>query len=117
MRKFLAIFLSVYLLFAALTPARAQSGARLNLFALQTASFPSITAGLDVFDAAGNFVTGLAPEAITLLEDNQPRPRRDSGGASGDDRGIFRRPDCLPAQSAESCLKPGNPVQRPGHGL
>jgi len=74
MRKFLVIFLSVYLLFAALTPARAQSGARLNLFALQTASFPSITAGLDVFDAAGNFVTGLSPEAVTLLEDNQPRP-------------------------------------------
>jgi hypothetical protein len=74
MRKFLAVFLSVYLLFAVLTPARAQSGARLNLFALQTASFPSIAAGLDVFDAAGNFVTGLAPEAVTLLEDNQPRP-------------------------------------------
>jgi len=74
MRKFLVIFLSVYLLFAALTPARAQSGVRLNLFALQTASFPSITAGLDVFDAAGNFVTGLSPEAVTLLEDNQPRP-------------------------------------------
>ncbi len=74
MRKFLAVFLGVYLLFAGLTPARAQTGARLSLYALQTGSFPVMTAGLDVFDSAGNFVTGLAPGAISLLEDNQPRP-------------------------------------------
>src|SRR5450830_1247204 len=74
MRKFLAVLLSVYLLFAGLTPARAQSAARLSLYTLQTASFPSMTAGLDVFDAAGNFVTGLTPAAVTLLEDNQPLP-------------------------------------------
>jgi hypothetical protein len=74
MRKFLTVLLSVYLLFAGGMPARAQSGARLNLYALQTASFPTITAGLDVFDAAGNFVPGLALEAVSLLEDNQPRP-------------------------------------------
>jgi hypothetical protein len=74
MRKFLAVVLSVYVLFAGLTPARAQTTARLGLYALQTSSFPAMTAGLDVFDSAGNFVTGLAPDAITLLEDNQPRP-------------------------------------------
>ncbi len=74
MRKFLTIFLSVFLLFAGLTSVRAQSAARLSLYSLQTASFPTMTAGLDVFDAAGNFVTGLTPEAVTLLEDNQPRP-------------------------------------------
>ena len=33
-----------------------------------------MTAGLDVFDSAGNFVTGLTPDAVTLLEDDQPRP-------------------------------------------
>ena len=74
MRKFLAVFLGVYLLSAGLTPARAQTGARLTLYALQTGRFPVMTAGLDVFDSAGNFVTGLAPGAISLLEDNQPRP-------------------------------------------
>lgn len=73
MRKFPALILSVTLLFIGLIPARAQSGARLSLYALQTASFPSITANLDVFDASGNFVTGLAPEAVTVLEDKQPR--------------------------------------------
>ncbi len=74
MRKFLAVFLSVNLLFAGLNPAHAQSSARLSLYALQTASFPSMTAGLDVFDSAGNFVTGLTARTVTLLEDNQPRP-------------------------------------------
>ena len=52
--------------------ARAQSGARLNLYHLQINDFPTITAGLDVFDSAGNFVRGLTPEAVTLLEDEQP---------------------------------------------
>jgi hypothetical protein len=74
MRKFLVVFLSVYLLFAGLTPARAQSSARLSLYSLQTESFPAMTAGLDVFDLAGNFVTGLTPDAVTLLEDNQSSP-------------------------------------------
>lgn len=74
MRKFLAIFLSVFLLFTGVTAARAQSAARLSLFALQTDSFPTMTTGLDVFDSAGNFITGLTPDAVTLLEDDQPRP-------------------------------------------
>ncbi len=74
MRKFPAIFICVILLFMGLAPARAQGAARVSLFALQTNSFPSISATMDVFNAAGSFVTGLAPEAVTLLEDNQPRP-------------------------------------------
>jgi hypothetical protein len=75
MRKYLAVLLSVYLVFAGLTPARAQSqnAAHLSLYALQTGAFPAISAGLDVFDSAGNVVTGLKPDAITLLEDNKPR--------------------------------------------
>ena len=76
MRRILAAFLCVYLLFAGQTSVRAQSQStsRLSLYALQTGSFPSITAGLDVFDSTGSVVTGLKPDAITLLEDNQPRP-------------------------------------------
>ena len=74
MRKFLTVLISIYLLFAGLNPARAQAAARLSLYELQTTSFPEITAGLDVFDADGNFVTGLTPDAVTLLEDDQPRP-------------------------------------------
>jgi hypothetical protein len=76
MRKLLAVLLCVYLVCGGLTQARAQSQntARLSLYALQTGSFPAISAGLDVFDSAGNVVTGLKPGAITLLEDNKPRP-------------------------------------------
>jgi hypothetical protein len=76
MRKFLAVFLILYLLFAGLTGprAQAQSMALVSLYSLQTAAFPTITAGLDVFDSAGSVVAGMKPEAINLLEDKQPRP-------------------------------------------
>ena len=72
MREFLAVFLSLYLFIAGLTPAHVQSQStpRIGLYDLQTGSFPTITAGLDVFDSAGNVVTGLKPDAITLFEDN-----------------------------------------------
>ena len=73
MRKAFIICISIYLLFAGLKPARAQSAARLELYDFQTGDFPAMSAGLDVFDTAGNFVTGLLPDAITLLEDKQPR--------------------------------------------
>jgi hypothetical protein len=78
MRKFLEVLFCLYLVFAGSMPGRAQSQnpntAHLSLYALQTANFPAISAGLDVFDSAGNVVTGLKPNSITLLEDNKPRP-------------------------------------------
>jgi hypothetical protein len=76
MRKTLTLFFSIYLLFAGLIPAQAQTktSSRASLYDLNTATFPAVTAGLDIFDSAGNFVTGLSPDSITMLEDNQPRP-------------------------------------------
>ncbi len=76
MRKFLAVFLSVFLSFAGLISAHAQSQStpHLSLYSLKTDSFPTISTGLDVFDSAGNVVTGLKPDAIILLEDKQSRP-------------------------------------------
>jgi hypothetical protein len=76
MRKFLAVFLSVFLLSTGLISAHAQSQntARVSLYAIQTGNFPTIAVGLDVFDSAGSVVTGLEANAISLLEDNQPRP-------------------------------------------
>jgi hypothetical protein len=38
------------------------------------AAFPVISTLLDVYDAGGQFVTGLAPQAVTALEDDQPIP-------------------------------------------
>lgn len=76
MRKFLLVILSIYLLFAGLASVRAQalSTARVSMYSLQTGSFPTITAGLDVLDSTGGVVTGLKTDAITLLEDKQPLP-------------------------------------------
>jgi hypothetical protein len=74
MHKILALFLSVTLLYFGVSSARAQTTARLSLYALQTGSFPVITAGLDVFDASGNFVSGLTRTDVTLLEDSHTRP-------------------------------------------
>ena len=74
MRRTLPFLLVIALLFTGLLPAWAQSTARLSLFDLQTDAFPTITVGLDVFDPAGVFITGLTSDAITLLEDDQPRP-------------------------------------------
>lgn len=74
MRKVLIAILSIYLAFAGLVPARAQTAAHIELYDFRINSFPILTAGLDVFDTAGNLVTGLGPEAITLLEDDQSLP-------------------------------------------
>lgn len=76
MRKFPLLLLVFLLLFTGLIPAGAQSQAapRLNLYSLQTGSYPTISAGLDVFDSSGNVISGMQADAITLLEDDQPRP-------------------------------------------
>jgi hypothetical protein len=76
MRKFLTVILSAFLLFVGLIPVRAQSQSttRVSLYSLQTNDFPTITTGLDIFDSAGNVVSDLKADAITLMEDNQSRP-------------------------------------------
>jgi len=76
MRKFPLLLLVFLLLFTGLSPAGAQSQAapRLNLYSLQTGSYPTISAGLNVFDSNGNVISGMQADAITLLEDDQPRP-------------------------------------------
>ena len=47
----------------------AQNGARLALFQPDTSHFPSVTVNFEAYDAAGSFITGLAPGNVTLLED------------------------------------------------
>jgi hypothetical protein len=73
MRKFLTVFLSIYLLFTGLTSVQAQDAPYISLFNLELSSFPSVSAGMDVFDSSGNLVTGLTSADVTLLEDDQPR--------------------------------------------
>jgi hypothetical protein len=73
MRKIFLLIIGLIFLLGTATPARAQSSAQATLYNLQTASFPAISAGMDVYDAAGSFVTGLQAGDITIIEDNQPR--------------------------------------------
>lgn len=53
--------------------AQAQAGGRAVLFDLDRSGFPRIQAGLVVFDGTGNFVSGLTPSAVTILEGGNRR--------------------------------------------
>ena len=73
-RKFLAVLTSLAVSLVSFLHASAQGEGRVDLYDLQTEAFPAMTAALDVFDAAGGFVSGLTSEKISVLEDDQPRP-------------------------------------------
>ncbi len=70
MRRTIAVLLTVFICLAGRFPAGAQSAVRAALFALDTASFPTMSVSLDVFDTSGNFVTGLTSSQLTLLEND-----------------------------------------------
>jgi hypothetical protein len=76
MRKFFALLLSLSLLLGAAPNVRAQQTnlASADLYPADASSFPKISAFLDVFDSNGIFASGLKPEAVTVIEDNQPLP-------------------------------------------
>jgi hypothetical protein len=59
---------------AARASAQSQYQAYAQLGTPDLKDFPSITALLDVFDTHGQFVSGLKPENLTMLEDGQSRP-------------------------------------------
>ncbi|GAB4500788.1 MAG: hypothetical protein Fur0035_03280 [Anaerolineales bacterium] len=72
-------FLLVLLLFGSLlppAPARAQGQAFALLYNLNTEKFPTVSALLDVFDEQGHFVSGLAEQNLTLLENGQTVPAK-----------------------------------------
>jgi hypothetical protein len=73
MRRILSVLFAVFLLLPVL-PARAQNAAHAGLYAFKADAYPSMSFGLDVYDATGNLVTGLTADKLTLLEDDQPRP-------------------------------------------
>ena len=78
MRKFLALLFSLSLLLGAAPDSRAsaqeQNLASAELYPAEVSTFPTITAFLDVFDSKGIFASGLKPEAVSVVEDNQPLP-------------------------------------------
>jgi hypothetical protein len=73
MRKFFALFLSLSILLGAASSVRAQQNlASATLYSVDASTFPSVTAILDVFDAQRVFVSGINPEAVTVIESGQP---------------------------------------------
>lgn len=74
MRKLLSFVLSLSLILAYVQATSAQGNAYAVLSAPDVSAFPKISAILDVFDAQGQFVSGLKPEDLTLLEESIPRP-------------------------------------------
>ena len=74
MRKILPLLLSLSLLAATQTLARAQASAYAETAAIDTSAFPRITALVDVFAANGEFMQGLKPSDMTVYEDGKQRP-------------------------------------------
>ena len=75
MRKLFILLLSLSLLLGAAPSVHAQQNlASANLYPADLSSFPTVSAFFDVFDSNGIFVSGLKPEAVTVIEDNQQLP-------------------------------------------
>jgi hypothetical protein len=53
---------------------RAQGAARADLSLIDPQGFPTVAALLDVFDSQGQYVSGLQPADVTVLEDGEPLP-------------------------------------------
>ncbi len=75
MRKFLSLLFSLALLIGSAPSTRAQGRyPSATLYPPDSSAFPRVSALLDVFDAQGIFASGLAPEAVTVLENGVPLP-------------------------------------------
>ena len=74
MRKAFLILLSLLLLAGQSIAVRAQSAATAELLRVDAQGFPAVSALLDVLDEQGQPITGLGPDDVTVLEDNQPYP-------------------------------------------
>jgi len=71
MRRLCAFFLSVSLLIVPAIFAHAQTAAYAEVTAINPQSFPQISALVDVYDANGDFISGLQPADFTVYEDGQ----------------------------------------------
>jgi len=73
MRKVSLVLLSLLLLAGQNYAVRAQGTATAELSLVNPQGFPTVSALLDVFDEQGEFITGLAANDVTILENGQPR--------------------------------------------
>ena len=73
MRKLFALFLSVCLLAVPGAFAYAQTAAYAEIQSINVDGFPQVAALVDVFNASGQFLTGLKPDDLIVYEDGQQR--------------------------------------------
>ena len=71
---FLVVVLLFYSLASPASLASAQGTAYAEIGVPDASAFPKISLLLNVYDASGQFVSGLKPSAVTALEDGHPRP-------------------------------------------
>jgi hypothetical protein len=76
MRKSIVLMFILVLGFGTVTSANAQDQnlSSATLYIADYSTFPKASAVLDVFDTTGIFASGLTPQAVTVVEDNQPLP-------------------------------------------
>ncbi|RME89370.1 MAG: FHA domain-containing protein [Anaerolineae bacterium] len=77
MRKFISISLLALTLLSLGYVAHAQGEAYAAIVHLDVQGFPTVTALLDVYDGEGQFIAGLTPADVIVLEDGQERPADD----------------------------------------
>ena len=73
MSKFLKLILSLSLLAVPQVYARAQTAAYAEIAAVDAQSFPQVSALVDVYNANGEFITGLRASDFTVYEDSEQR--------------------------------------------
>lgn len=71
MHRLLRFLLSLSLIAATRSFVHAQTAAYAEIVRIDAANFPKISALVDVYDADGEFITGLRPSDITVYEDGQ----------------------------------------------
>jgi len=71
MRKLARFILTVSLLAGTGTFVHAQTAAYAEIVRIDAANFPQVSALVDVYDANGEFITGVQPKDITVYEDGQ----------------------------------------------
>ena len=71
MRRLLRFILTFGLLAGTWSFAHAQTAAYAEIVRVDASNFPQVSALVDVYDANGQFISGLEPSAITVFEDAQ----------------------------------------------
>ena len=71
MRRLLRFFLLLSLLAGTRSFAHAQTAAYAEIVRIRAENFPQVSALVDVYDADGEFISGLKPSDVTVYEDGQ----------------------------------------------